>query len=64
MEIPTNTCIGCKKRHVNCHADCKDYQDFKEQYEVYKTWLRGQRSTQRLAGVRPWRKVKHNKGGE
>ena len=64
MEIPKCNCIDCDHRTADCHADCKDYQDFKEQYEVYKTWLRGQRSTQRLAGVRPWRKVKHNKGGE
>lgn len=56
MEIPTNTCIDCKKRHVNCHADCKEYKDFTKAYEEYKAWLRDSRKAKRLAEVRPWRK--------
>ena len=31
-----DVCLDCKppKRHMNCHADCKDYLDAKAEHEV------------------------------
>ena len=29
-------CIGCEKRRVGCHADCKDYAQWREDNEKIK----------------------------
>lgn len=64
MDIPACKCIDCDHRSADCHADCKEYKDFKEQYEVYKAWLRDQGRTQWLTAARPWLREKYKKGGE
>lgn len=29
-------CKNCKKRHIGCHADCKEYKEFKKDLEREK----------------------------
>lgn len=27
------SCLGCEKRHINCHADCEDYKKWKAELD-------------------------------
>ena len=30
------SCRDCKKRHIGCHADCKEYKEYKKKLEREK----------------------------
>lgn len=29
-------CKGCEKRHVGCHSECPDYQEYQKSLEEYR----------------------------
>ena len=38
-----NPCFKCKKRTASCHCECKDYSNWKKEYEKEKAQLRFER---------------------
>lgn len=34
--INKNPCLDCEDRHEGCHNGCKDYKDWKIEYESFK----------------------------
>lgn len=40
IKKPTAPCKGCDKRHLHCHANCTEYQQFYIENEKYKADLR------------------------
>lgn len=58
-------CLGCKIRHLNCHSDCKEYQEFLAENERIKERRRRYRELDSslayqfknyLKGIKKWGK--------
>lgn len=51
-------CKGCTKRAINCHANCKDYTDWKVQWDERQAEGRAERRLRRqLSGSTVYRPV-------
>lgn len=45
-------CYGCKNRYAGCHAECKEYKQYREEHEAEKALIRKQKEKEN-AGFRP-----------
>lgn len=40
------SCLGCEKRHINCHADCEDYKKWKAELDEKSAQIKKEKAKQ------------------
>lgn len=41
-------CLGCEKRHVNCHSDCPDYKEYRDEMDERNETIRKKKAEESL----------------
>ena len=44
MRKPQNPCEGCTNRSPECHADCKFYEWYQSELEIYKEFVNAEKA--------------------
>ena len=56
-------CRDCDKRDAECHSSCKEYRDFKAEWEKYRKWEKAHRPKPKTEWMRKWIRKQEHRGG-